>query len=194
MIVILSVNSALAGIHTDTWVTNVITFQSNDGRMFADRDEDGVWIQVDTHTGARIGDIEMTDLYLTETMNGRFVLANEYYADSTIYVGDEKQRAYDEWRAGISDWDFFWGTTLNPQNTGWNDFWNQCNDPNKTAADCAGTVFAGIGIVIIGTYVAITAVAAGTLALSVTIGPMAATAPGTSAIVPGVITQYSLAT
>ena len=30
----------------------------------------------------------------------------------------------------ISDWDYFWGTTLNPANSGWNDFWFQCADPN----------------------------------------------------------------
>ena len=45
----------------------------------------------------------------------------------------------------VSDWDYFWGTTLNPVNTGWNDFWFQCEDPDKSVGDCVGTVFGGIG-------------------------------------------------
>ena len=49
------------------------------------------------------------------------------------------------------------GSTLNPQNTGWDDFWNQCQDPNKNAGDCVGTVFAGIGFAIALPVVAITA-------------------------------------
>ena len=57
----------------------------------------------------------------------------------------------------ISDWDYFWGTivpstfeelgrTLDPVNTGWNDFWYQCQDPDKDLGACVGTVAAGIGL------------------------------------------------
>ena len=57
----------------------------------------------------------------------------------------------------INDWNYFWNVTLNPQNTGWDDFWFQCQDPDKTTGDCVGTVFAGLGI-IAGAALAITGV------------------------------------
>ena len=64
----------------------------------------------------------------------------------------------------VSDWDYFWGTTLNPVNTGWNDFWFQCQDETKSTGDCVGTVFAGVGI---GVAAAVAVVGVGIVAATV---------------------------
>ena len=204
MIVLIGSTSAFANPHENNWVHGFHTFETTDGVVYADRDTNGTWIKIDGQTGEYLDDVEITDEELVATMDGRVVLANDYYADSTIYVGAEIEAAaieaaaaYDAWRANISDWDFFWGTTLNPTNTGWdyfwgttmnptlngwNDFWFQCQDPNKTAGDCVGTVAAGIGFAVgvgIAAYFA-------TVAASVAIA--SAFPMSISAIPPGVAT------
>ena len=177
MIIVITATSALAGVHDDNWVHDYVTFETVQGNVLADKEGDGIWRYINSHTGAYDSSLMRisTEDILTD-MSGRFVQSNQYYADATIYVGSEID-AYNERLAnphpGITDWDYFWGTTLNPELTGWNDFWNQCNDPSKTDADCAGTVFAGIGFA-----VGVAVVAVGWVALDVFIAIPAAASGG----------------
>ena len=41
---------------------------------------------------------------------------------------------------------------MNPVNTGWNDFWFQCQDPEKDVDDCVGTVAVGIASIGLGAF------------------------------------------
>ena len=83
-----------------------------------------------------------------------------------------------------SDWDIFWGTTvsqaLDPKLNGWDDFWGQCQNPEKTAADCVGVVATGtvlaVAIPFVAASVAITGAAmiptAGTAVSMIYYGPL----------------------
>ena len=59
--------------------------------------------------------------------------------ESAFVNEDTMVIAYD----AISDWDYFWGTTLNPANTGWNDFWFACQDDTQEDDGCAIAIFVG---------------------------------------------------
>ena len=175
MIVVLSVTSAFAGVHEDNWVHGFRTFETTDGDVYADRDEDGVWDQIDGQTGAILGIKQVSDLYLLETMSGRLVETNQYYWDSKLYVGDEIQAAIDREAAykAAHEWDYFWGTTMNPTLNGWNDFWGRCQNPESTHEECVAVIAAGIGVAIGGLAV----IALGTVAVLVAM-PVAGTGGG----------------
>ena len=87
----------------------------------------------------------------------------------------------------VSDWDYFWGTTvsqaLDPKTNGWDEFWFQCQDPDKSVGDCVGTVFAGGGIVLAATLVVVgaTIATAGLIPMAGTaVAPVAGFAEGWS--------------
>ena len=173
MVVVMTATSSLAGVHDNTWAHDFPTWQGETGDVWADKENDGEWQEIDPQTGAYIRDYEISDVDMVEWMDGRFVKVGDYYKDSTIYTGDQARDAIVRAEAALAQykidhaWDYFWGTTLNPQNTGWDDFWNTCADPASHSGNpigaCAGTVFAGIGAVIAGVYVAIGATIMGTI-------------------------------
>ena len=75
----------------------------------------------------------------------------------------------------VSDWDYFWGTTvsqtLDPKLNGWDNFWFQCQDPEKDIGACVGTIFAGGGMVLAATVIVV-----GATILTVSAIPTAGTA------------------
>ena len=173
ILTLVSVSTVLAASPREV-TFDFITFQTTDGRIFEDRNEDAVWTKIDHWSGERSmtqHSTKITTMDILTTWDGRVQSPGVSYNDSEHYTGSEI-------RAHITDWDYFWGTTLNPENTGWNEFWNQCNDPAKTTGDCVGTVFAGIGIVVVGSAILV----AGTITASVVI---AGTLPWTGTILSG---------
>ena len=148
----MTATSSLAGVHENNWVHGFVTFEETNGNVWADRELDGTWIEINGQTGEYYNDLELSDEALVTTKSGRMVAANQYYRDSTIYVGDEIQADIDREAAykAAHEWDYFWGTTLHPDNTGWNDFWATCSHPEEHPGNpvgaCFGTVAVGIGV------------------------------------------------
>ena len=131
------------------------------------------------------------------TVEGEYVIAP---VDDTVLAAATEQLIELEEAEAIAaykaahEWDYFFGTTLDPKNSGWNDFWNACNEAEvgqRLIGDCVGTVFAGIGMAI-ALPIAVVTVAVGASVIGGLLVTATPTVVTTTIIVPELIAGFML--